>query len=935
MTAVNDAPVAANDAYSTNEDTALNVAAAGVLANDSDVDGDALTAILVSSPAHGSVTLNANGSFTYTPAANYNGGDSFTYKANDGALNSNVATVSITVTAVNDAPVANAQSATTAEDTAKAITLTASDVDGDTLTYSIVSGPLHGSLSGTAPNVTYTPAANYNGPDSFTFNANDSTIDSNVATVSVTVTAVNDAPSFTKGANQSVMKDSGAQTVAGWASAISAGPADESSQALNFIVTNDNTGLFSAQPAISPTGTLTYTSAAGATGSATVTVQLHDDGGTANGGADTSAAQTFTITITPPPTLTINDVSQLEGNSGVTPFVFTISLNPAATVNVTVNYQTLNGTAATPRDYTAASGTLTFTPGQTSKTVTVNVNGDTTKENNETFALRLSNAVNAILGDNEGLGTILDDDNTPHMSVSSTSLVEGNNGQKSMVMAVSPTNDSAWPMTVDYTTSAGTAAREGIDYLPVTGTLTFPPETLDPQFIVIPVVGNLRHQPNHKVLVHLMNAVQAVLDGIDGVGDIVDDDPVPTISISDVTVGEANSGTVNAVLTVSLSNDTDDVVTVNYSTVDGSAVANNDYIPVSGTLTFQPGQMSQVITIAVNAASVGELTESFNVDLSGVTGATMNKSRGIVTITPPTSWVTTTVAEFGAGMLAAGGYLADTAGGEITLAPTVGAEFAGTALPSGWTSSVLQTGGGASVANGMVTVDGASVLSPTVYTAGHTLEFVARFSGAADQNAGFGLTSALLPPFAMFGVKADGQLYARSVAPGQAIETPIPGSWFTAPHRFRIDWNATSVVYWIDGTQRVSHTITYKGATASMKPAITDLTAGSGALTVDWMRMSAYTASGSYTSPVYNAGAPVNWQALSWTADSVAGNSIVVEARTGNASTPDASWTAFRAVTSGQAIAATSQYAQYRVTLSTTVSNATPAVKEVVLTFLR
>ena len=85
-------------------------------------------------------------------------------------------------------------------------------------------------------------------------------------------------------------------------------------------------------------------------------------------------------------------------------------------------------------------------------------------------------------------------------------------------------------------------------------------------------------------------------------------------------------------------------------------------------------------------------------------------------------------------------------------------------------------------------------------------------------------------------------------------------------------------------------------------------------------------------------GAPyqsVNWQAVSWTADSVAGNSIVVEVRTGNTSTTDASWTAFRAVTSGQAIAATSQYAQYRVTLSTSVPNATPAVKEVVLTFLR
>src|SRR5207249_4429152 len=194
VTAVNDAPVAAYDAYSTNEDTALNVAAAGVLANDSDVDGDALTAILVSSPAHGSVTLNANGSFTYTPAANYNGGDSFTYKANDGALNSNVATKKKKKKPKKKKPVAHAQSVTTAEDTAKAITLTASDVDAHALTYRVVSAPPHGALSGAAPNVTYTPAANYNGPDSFTFKANDGTVDSAAATINITVTAVNDAP---------------------------------------------------------------------------------------------------------------------------------------------------------------------------------------------------------------------------------------------------------------------------------------------------------------------------------------------------------------------------------------------------------------------------------------------------------------------------------------------------------------------------------------------------------------------------------------------------------------------------------------------------------------------------------------------------------------------------------------------------------------------
>src|SRR5207302_10305590 len=123
-----------------------------------------------------------------------NGTDSFTYKANDGTADSNVVTVTITVTAVNDAPVASDQAVTTDEDTAKAITLSATDVEGSPLTYAIVTAPAHATLSGTAPTLTYTPAANYNGPDSFTFKANDGSLDSNVATVTLTIVAVNDAP---------------------------------------------------------------------------------------------------------------------------------------------------------------------------------------------------------------------------------------------------------------------------------------------------------------------------------------------------------------------------------------------------------------------------------------------------------------------------------------------------------------------------------------------------------------------------------------------------------------------------------------------------------------------------------------------------------------------------------------------------------------------
>lgn len=127
---------------------------------------------------------------------------------------------------------------------------------------------------------------------------------------SLIVTAVNDVPSFTKGGNQSVAEDAGLQTVAGWATNLSKGPANESGQTLSFIVSNDNNALFSVQPAISSTGTLTYTPAANANGAATVTVKIKDDGGTANGGVDTSAAQTFTITVTP-----VNDAPLLD-NSG-------------------------------------------------------------------------------------------------------------------------------------------------------------------------------------------------------------------------------------------------------------------------------------------------------------------------------------------------------------------------------------------------------------------------------------------------------------------------------------------------------------------------------------------------------------------------------------------------------------------------------------------
>src|SRR4029453_16279878 len=170
VTAVNDAPVATNDAYTTDEDTALTVAAPGGVGNDTDADSSTLTAAAVTGPAHGTLTLDPDGSFTYTPAANYNGPDTFTYRASDGSAQSSPATVTITVTAVNDPPAATNDAYRTNEDTpltvaAPGVLGNDSNADSSTLTAAAVTGPAHGTLTlDPDGSFTYTPAANYNGP---------------------------------------------------------------------------------------------------------------------------------------------------------------------------------------------------------------------------------------------------------------------------------------------------------------------------------------------------------------------------------------------------------------------------------------------------------------------------------------------------------------------------------------------------------------------------------------------------------------------------------------------------------------------------------------------------------------------------------------------------------------------------------------------------
>ena len=387
MQSCNRPPVANAQAVTTDEEASVGITLTG-----SDPEGSPITFSLITPPAHG--VLNGTiPNYTYVPNPNFNGSDSFTFKTNDGLLNSAPATVTITVRPVNDPPAAIDGSANTLEGASVAINLGALADDLETadanLIYVIDTGPGHGSLLGSGPSVTYVPATDYFGPDSFTFHVEDrgdpdncgavgpacaAALASSTHLVNITVDAVNDAPSFALPAspNQTVFEDAGAQSLAGFATGISAGPANETGQMLTFHVSNNNNALFSAQPALDPTtGDLTFTPAADANGSATVSVYLMDDGGTANGGADTSSTQTFLVQVTP-----VNDVPsfalpgspdqtvlQDAGAQTVSSFATLISAGPADEAGQALTFHVSNNNNAlftVQPSINEVSGNLTY-----------------------------------------------------------------------------------------------------------------------------------------------------------------------------------------------------------------------------------------------------------------------------------------------------------------------------------------------------------------------------------------------------------------------------------------------------------------------------------------------------------------------------------------------------------------------------------------------
>jgi hypothetical protein len=331
-----------------------------------------------------------------------------------------------------------------------------------------------------------------------------------------------------------------------------------------------------------------------------------------------------------PVQLSVHGVSALEGDSGITEFVFAVTASNSSDDPYTVDYTTIGQTATPGVDYEEVSGTLFFTPGgPLTQYVTVRVFGDLTIESNETFLLRLSNATGpASIEVAEAVGEILNDD--VEVSVGDIILYEGNQGTRDAVFTVTALGSVNRNIVVTYSTLNG-SAQAATDYLPRVGQVVLTPA--QPWATVsVPIVGDRMNEGTESFQLVLTNVEGARLG--DGVADatILDEDPLPTMYVSDAQVTTTSAGNYVAIFTVALDVVSGREVSVNYTTVDLTAIAGLDYAPQSGTLVFPSGVTSQQVAIPVTTHGIAGGNKKFTLNLTNAVNATVGDARGDGTI---------------------------------------------------------------------------------------------------------------------------------------------------------------------------------------------------------------------------------------------------------------------------------------------------------------
>jgi len=305
---------------------------------------------------------------------------------------------------------------------------------------------------------------------------------------------------------------------------------------------------------------------------------------------------------------------------------FTLSLSAASTDVVTVDFNTIGGSATSDLDYEArVNGRVTFAPGQVVAVRRITTIQDSLVESDETFDLQLSNPVNVNIGQTSSTGTIVDDDTAgalPTISISDASIDEG--GKVAFVVTLSESSTSV--VTADFDTVGGSALSD-VDYVARSGRVTFQPGVLSLTRRVT-TIQDTDVESDEIFSMELSNPSNATIDDGVGTGTIIDDDSAPAgpdISISDATTTEGGK----AAFTVSLSASSTDVITVDFNTVAGTATSGVDYQPrTNGRVTFQPGVVSAVRRVTTLQDTLVEGDENFTLELSNATNATILDSSG-------------------------------------------------------------------------------------------------------------------------------------------------------------------------------------------------------------------------------------------------------------------------------------------------------------------
>jgi hypothetical protein len=298
---------------------------------------------------------------------------------------------------------------------------------------------------------------------------------------------------------------------------------------------------------------------------------------------------------------------------------------------ISVNYSTAAGTATSGVDYTAISGTLVFGDGELSKTLTLPIINDAITEPAETLQVILTSPGNLeSLGAPATATVNIQDSNTPlFLNMNSVDVTEGNSGTTNAVVTVILSAATGRTVTADFSTSPS-SATSGVDFTATSGSLTFGPGVTS-RTISVPIIGDTLNEANETFLVSLSNPVNATTGDVSLVR-ILNDDPLPSLSISDVSVSEGNSGAVNMVFNVNLSTVSGRSLSVGYATANGTATAPGDYTATSGRVTFTAGQLLQTITVVVVGDTALEPNETIFVNLGGPANATISDNQATGTI---------------------------------------------------------------------------------------------------------------------------------------------------------------------------------------------------------------------------------------------------------------------------------------------------------------